>query len=101
MLLKFRADLHQLIEYRLIPLSHLSNWRRGTNAGNNILALGVDEKFAIELVLAGRGVACKRHACAGIFAHIAKHHRLHIDGGAIETSDLIDLPVGNRLARRP
>ena len=99
--LKFGANLHELLEDRLVPLPHFSNRRRGSNARDDILTLRVDEKLAVELVLPSRGVAGKGHACSGVVAHIPEDHRLHIDGGAVETGDLVDLPVGDGLARRP
>src|SRR6266536_1140680 len=55
-------------------------WRSHTS--NHILALGVDEKFAIENFLTGGGIAGESHPRAGIDAGIAENHGLHIHGRA-------------------
>ena len=51
-------------------------WR--ANAGDHVLALRIDEEFAVEFLLAGRRIAGKGDAGRRRFAHIAEHHGLHI-----------------------
>jgi hypothetical protein len=51
------------------------------DAGHHVLALGIDEEFAIEALLAGRRVAGERNAGGGGVAHIAEHHGLDVHGG--------------------
>ena len=50
------------------------------DTGNNILALGIDQKFTVEVILAGRGVAGKGHTGGAVIAHVAEDHRLDVDG---------------------
>ena len=42
--------------------------------GDHVLALGVDQVLAVELVLAGRGIAGEGDAGGRILAHVAEHH---------------------------
>ena len=44
------------------------------NAGNDILALCVHEKFAVQLLFSGRGVAREGNARTARFAHVAEYH---------------------------
>jgi hypothetical protein len=55
---------------------------RRADAGDDILALRVDQEFAVKALLAGGGIARERHARGRRIAHVAEHHRLHVDGGA-------------------
>ena len=61
---------------------------------HNILALGVDEEFAIEQFFAGGGVAGKGDPGGAGFAAVAEHHRLHADGGTPIFRDIVDLAIG-------
>ena len=53
------------------------------DAGHHVLALRVDEVFAVNHVLAGAGIAREAHAGTGIAAHVAEHHRADVDRGAV------------------
>jgi hypothetical protein len=55
---------------------------RRADAGDDILALRIDEILAIISVLAGRGIARESDARRRGVAHIAEHHGLHVDGRA-------------------
>src|SRR5205085_9639255 len=55
-------------------------WRSHTS--NHILALGVDEKFAVENFLTGGGIAGESHSRAGSGAGIAENYGLHVHGRA-------------------
>ena len=83
-LLKRLANFDKLREGRrhVFIIRHLSHWKRRTNARHNVLALRVDQVFAVEHVLARGRIARERNAGAGIIASIAKHHGLHIHRGA-------------------
>ena len=63
-------------------LGHLGDLLRRAHAGDDVFALGVDEVFAVEDVLAGGGVAGEGDAGAGGFAGVAEDHGLDVDGGA-------------------
>jgi len=62
---------------------HLGHGLGGTNAGDDVLALGVDQVFAIHLVFAGARIASEAHAGRAVVAHVAEHHRDDIDGGTV------------------
>ncbi len=74
---------------------------RGADAGDDILALGIDQIFAVKLVVAGRRVAGKGDAGRAIRAHIAEHHRLDIDRGAPIGRDLVQPAIGDRARVHP
>ncbi len=67
----------------------------GADPGHHVLALGVDQIFPVEHVLAGRGVAGEADAGRAILAHVAKDHGLHIDRGAPIGGDVVQLAVGD------
>ncbi len=66
------------------------------DAGDDVLALGVDQEVAVGLVLAGRGVAREPDAGAGVVVAVAEHHRLHVDRGAEVVADPLANAVGDR-----
>ena len=63
-------------------LAQRGNRLRRADAGDHVLALRVHQKLAVETVFAGGRVARERHARAARFAHVAEHHRLHVDRGS-------------------
>ena len=66
---------------------------RRADAGDDVLALGVDQELAVELLLAGRGIAGEGDAGRRGLAPVAEHHRLHVDGGAPARRDRVQLAV--------
>ena len=68
---------------------------RRADAGNHVLALGVDEKFAVELFLAGRRIARESDPGSRGVAHIAEHHSLHIDRSAPTRRNIVQAPIGD------
>ena len=81
----------------LIHLGHvlleLFDLEGGADTGHHVLALGVDQVFAEELLLAGGGVAGKCHAGAGILVQVAKHHGHDVDGSAPGVGDVVHAAV--------
>ena len=71
------------------------------DARHHILALGIDQILAIELVGAGRRVAGEGDAGCAAVAHVAEHHRLHADGGAPVFGDIVQLAIGDGALRVP
>ena len=65
------------------------------DAGDDVLALRVDEEVAVGLVLAGGGVAGEADAGAGVVVAVAEHHRLHVDRGAEVVADALAHAVGD------
>jgi hypothetical protein len=68
---------------------------RRADAGHHVLALRVDQELAVERLLAGRGIAGEGNAGGRRLAHVAEHHRLHVDGRAPAFGNLVQAPVGD------
>ncbi len=90
---KLGGDVNEL----LINLGHsvveLIDCLRGTNTGDNVLALSVHKEFAEQLLFAGGGVTGKGNACTGIVAHIAEYHRLYVDGSTPRGGDIVHTAI--------
>ncbi len=75
--------------------------RRRPDAGDDILALGVLEPLAVEELLARRRIAREGHAGRRIGAHVAEHHRLHVDGRAPVIGQALDAAVRDGALAHP
>ena len=75
--------------------------RRGPDAGDDVLALGVGQVLAEEHLLAGVRVAGERDARAGVVAHVAEDHRHDVDGRAEVVGDLLVVAVVDRALAEP
>ena len=84
-------------------LLQLMHRLRGANAGDDILTLGIDQELAEHRVLAGCRVAGKADTGGAVVAHIAKHHGLYVDRGAVRHvgSNLEFAAVVDRAFARP
>ena len=71
------------------------------DAGDHVLALRVDEKLAVEFLLAGRWIARKSDAGRRGLAHIAKNHGLHVNCRAPAFRNAIQAPIGDRALVHP
>ena len=89
------ADLLELGVRLRVVLLEPADLERSPRSGDDILALGVHQVFAVEDVLAGGRVAGEGDARAGVVAHIAEDHHLDVDGRAPGLGDVIHLPVGD------
>ena len=89
---------HRIFERRLVGAGLfarlLADLLRRADAGDHVLALGVDQEFAVELLLAGRRIAREGDAGCGIIAEIAEHHGLHVDRGAPAFGDIVEFAIG-------
>ncbi len=92
--LRHRALERRLVRARLLARD-LGDLLRRADAGDDVLALGVDEEFAVEPLLAGRGIAGEGDAGRRRLAHVAEHHRLHVDGGAPAFGNAVKAPIGD------
>ena len=101
MVLQSFFNLEQLLIRLAVPAAHFGNRQRRADAGHHVLALGVDQKLAVEFVLPGAGVAGESHAGAAVVPHVAEDHRLHVHGRAQQPGDLLNPPVGHRLVLHP
>ena len=63
------------------------------DAGHDVLALRVLEVLAVEHVFARRRIAGEADAGPGVFAGVPEHHRLHVDGGAEQALDVVQLAI--------
>ena len=99
--LELLADGHEL----LVDLGHLllepADRLGGADAGDDVLALGVDQVVAVEDVLAGVRVAGEGDAGARVVPHVAEDHRLDVDGGPLQAGDPLDPAVLDRLVALP
>ncbi len=64
-----------------------------TDAGDHVLALGVDEEVPLHQRFAGGGVAAHRHPGGAVVAAVAEDHRHDVDGGAEIVGDVGRHPV--------
>ena len=88
-----RGDVAQLlVRLRHHPLEFDNRLRRA-DAGDHVLALGVDQELAEEFLGAGGRIAREAHAGAGAIAGVAEHHHLNVDGGANRIRNVIDAAV--------
>ena len=92
--LRHRAFHRRLVGAGLLPRD-LGDLLRRADAGDDILALGVDQELAIEPLLAGRRIAGERNAGRRGVAHVAEHHGLHVDRGAPAFRDGVQAAIGD------
>ena len=78
--LRQRRLHRRLVGPRLDP-GGLGDVLRRADAGDDVLALGIDQELAVEFMRPGRGVAGEGDAGRRRLAHIAEHHGLDVDGG--------------------
>ncbi len=74
---------------------------RRADAGDHVLALGIDQVLAVEGVLAGRRVAGEGHAGGAVGAHVAEHHGLDVDRGAPFLGNVVEPAIGQRAGTIP
>ena len=96
---------HRAFHRRLVGAGFLARFLgdvlRRADARHHVLALRVDQEFAVELALAGRGIARERNAGRRRLAHVAEHHGLHVDGGAPGFRNVVQAAVGHRARVHP
>jgi hypothetical protein len=96
-----KRRLHRrLVGACLLP-RRFGNLLRRADAGDDVLALGVDEEFAVKLLLAGRGIAREGDAGRRGLTHIAEYHRLHVDRGAPAFRNGVQPAIGDRTLVHP
>ncbi len=83
------ADLFQFLGGCGHDLGQFGHGLGRAHAGHHVLALGVDEEFAVKDFFAGGGVAGEGDAGAGLVAGVAEDHGLHADGGAPFGGDVV------------
>ncbi len=93
MLLETVGDLGKLVVNLRHILLEVADRGRSAHAGDNVLALRVDQIFAEQRLFTGGRIAGERNACAGAFAGVAEHHLLDVDGSAPVIRDFIHTAV--------
>ena len=83
------------------PLLHRDQRLGRPDAGNDVLALRVDEELAERRRLAGRRVARERDAGAGALALVAEDHLHDVHGRAEVVRDVVRAAVDLRARRLP
>ena len=90
---------HRLFHRRLVGAGllarDLGDLLRRADAGDDVLALRVDQEFAVEPLLAGRRIAGEGDAGRRGVAHVAEHHRLHVDRGAPAFRNVVQAAIGD------
>ena len=94
-------DLHQLRVGLGHHLGELRDVTRGAHAGDDVLALRVDEEVSARLGSAGDLVAAEGDPSRRLLALVAEHHLLDVDRGAPVVGDPVDPPIWNRALARP
>ncbi len=74
---------------------------RGADAGDDVLALRIDQELAVKCALAGRGIARESDARRGRWPAIAEHHRLDVDCCSPIFGDVVQAPIGLRPRAHP
>src|SRR3974390_1193910 len=96
---------HRLFHRRLVgpgfDARRLADLLRRADTGYDVLALRIDQEFAVELLLARRWIAREGDAGRRRFAHVAEHHRLHVDRGAPAFRDVVQFAVSDRALVHP
>ena len=92
-LLEARGDLSQLLVSLRQHLLELPDRLRRAHAGDDVLALCVDQELAVELLRAGRRASGEADAGRRSIAGVAEHHLLHVDRGADVVGDVVDAAV--------
>ena len=95
------ADAFEFSERLGHLVLELGNRFGSADAGNDVFALGVDEKFTIEFLVAVGGIAGERNARTRGFAGVAIDHRLDSDGGSPFVGDAIFAAINNRAVVHP
>ena len=83
------ADLGKLSKGLGEFLRHFGDGHGGADARNHVFALGVGQKFAEQLLLAGGRIPGEGNAGAAVVAHVAEGHGLDVDGSAPGIGDVV------------
>ncbi len=99
--LKDGADGTELVVSLGHVLMQTGQLQRRADAGDHVLALGVNQVVAIELVGAGVGIAGEADARARLVALVAEDHLHDVDGRTLEVGDLFNAAIGDGLVGFP
>ena len=94
-------DGAQLVIGLLVEALEVGERKRVADAGDDVLALGVDQVVAVDARMARGGVPGEAHARARCLAHVAEHHRADVDRGSEVVGDALATAVEARALRVP
>ena len=100
------VDLRHRVFERLVARAQrrralARNRRRRADARHHVLALRIDQVFAIEDRRAVRRVARERHARRRSLAQVPEHHRLHVHRRAPVFRNIVQLAIDDRPVAHP
>ena len=87
------GDLDELVVDLGHFLMQLADGGGSTDAGDDVLALSIDQVLAHQLLLAGGGVTGESNAGAGTHAGVTERHLLNVDSSAPLVGDLVHLTI--------
>ena len=87
-----RDGLELFVDLRHI-LCELRDRAGGTDAGDDVLALRIDQVFAEQRLCAGGGIAGERNARAGYVVQVAEYHGHYVNGGAPRIGDIVHAAI--------
>mmetsp|Transcript_21841 Transcript_21841/g.51908 ORF Transcript_21841/g.51908 Transcript_21841/m.51908 type:complete len:215 (+) Transcript_21841:130-774(+) len=89
---------HHLLQRRQVAAMGLASLDRQllgcSDAGHNVLTLGVDQELSVEILGAVGRIAGEGNSRGAVVAHVAEDHRLNVHGRAPLLRDVMQLPVG-------
>ena len=96
--LELHEHVRQGLFHRRVLFAHLLAGDLGqglgrADPGHHVLALGVDQEFAVQSIFARGWVAGKSHARRRCLAHVAEHHRLDVHRRAPALRDVVHAPI--------
>mmetsp|Transcript_68135 Transcript_68135/g.192523 ORF Transcript_68135/g.192523 Transcript_68135/m.192523 type:complete len:316 (+) Transcript_68135:168-1115(+) len=74
---------------------------RCTDTSDDVLTLGVQQVFAVELVLPSRRIPREGHPCSAILAHVPEDHGLNVHCGAPTRRNVVQAPIRLRALVHP
>ena len=84
-----QRPLHRWLVRPCLGSRRLRDLLRSADAGDHVLALGIDQELAVELLVAGRRIARERHPRRRGLAHIAEHHGLDVNRSSPTLRDVV------------
>ncbi len=97
---QLRDGIELLVNFRQLLLELADRiWR--ARARDYVFALRVQKVFAVKFLLAGGWIAGEGDPGAAVLAHVAKHHRLHVDGSTQIIGNAIDASIIDGAAAHP
>ena len=101
MLLEFLSHSFELLVYLGHQVLELAQVQRGTNAGDHILSLRVQQEVAERRLSLGGRVTRKANSGSGLFTCVAENHLHHIDRSTQKTGNSYSTLAGRLRPFRP